>query len=572
MSATIQFIAGPVVQVKNLTDAKINDIVYVGKEELIGEVVELRDRIAFVQVYEETDGLCPGEPVVNSGMPLSAELGPGLLAQTYDGILRPLDSIAKEQGAFIARGLKLPTLDRKKKWDFVPTVKNGDVVSAGMILGEVKETQLITHKVMVPHGMQGKISGIKKGTFTVTQTICSIDKKTVTMMQKWPVRVPRPFVKKTVGNIPLFTGRRICDTFFPVIKGGQAATPGPFGSGKTVLQQSLAKFSDAQIIIYIGCGERGNEMTEVLSEFPELLDPISGKPLMERTVLIANTSNMPVAAREASIYTGVTVAEYFRDQGYDVALMADSTSRWAEAMREISGRLQEMPGEEGYPSYLASKIAQFYERAGIVENIHKKNGSITIVGAVSPPGGDFAEPVTQQTLKIIKAFWALDAPLANKKHYPAINWLTSYSQYADSTDSWFDEHVASDWSVYRRLLMDILQREAELIDLSQLIGKDSLPKQEQFILLIGRIIREDLLQQDAFDENDETCPFIKQYWMMKNVVDYYTSKKELEIDIDAEEKSSAFTDLANMKFCDNDKSESILKKLHSKILKTGDNK
>lgn len=545
-------ISGPVVKAVEVNNAKINDIVSVGNEELLGEIIELRGEETVIQVYEETDGIKPGEPVKNTEMPLSVELAPGLLTQTYDGIQRPLRLIQDHEGDFIKRGIKVDSLDKKKQWDFKPTVKKGDVVSEGMVLGEVQETSFITHKILVPPKVSGKITAISKGKKTILDVIAEVDGKKITMLQKWPVRKSRPVKEILRTDIPLITGRRVLDMFSPLTKGGQAAIPGPFGSGKTVTQQSLAKFCDAQIIVYIGCGERGNEMTEVLTEFPELKDPHTGGPLMDRTILIANTSNMPVAAREASIYTGITIAEYYRDMGYDVALMADSTSRWAEAMREISGRLEEMPGEEGYPAYLANKLSQFYERAGRFETMSGKSGSISIVGAVSPAGGDFSEPVTQNTLKIIKTFWALDAALSAKKHFPAINWLQSYSQYMEETDTWFDANVDKEWSTLRKDCMRLLQQESSLLDLAQLIGKDSLPHKEQFILLFARLIREDYLQQDAFDDNDEDCPLEKQFLMLKALMTFYNIYLQKVLDdemtIDELESSDVVAKLGKMKY------------------------
>ncbi|RME77486.1 V-type ATP synthase subunit A [Candidatus Woesearchaeota archaeon] len=523
--AKITKISGPVIQATGLTDAKINDVVLVGNEGLLAEIIEIVGDTATIQVYEETDGLKPGEPVVNTQKPLSVALAPGLLTSVFDGVQRPLESIKEQSGTFITRGINVEALDTKKKWDFKAVAKKGDEVKPGDILGEVQETSIITHKIMVPPGVSGKITSIESGKKTITQDIAVIGKTPVQMLQYWPVKRPRPYLHKEELSEPLITGQRIYDIFFPSAKGGQCAIPGPFGSGKTVTQQAIAKWCDAQIIVYIGCGERGNEMTEVLREFPHLQDPKTGKPLMDRTVLVANTSNMPVAAREASIYTGMTIAEYYRDMGYDVALMADSTSRWAEAMREISGRLEEMPGEEGYPAYLATKLAQFYERAGKVKTLNEKQGSITVIGAVSPAGGDFSEPVTQNTLKIAKVFWALDAKLAAKRHYWAINWLQSYSLYTDETDKWYDTHIGEKWSDYRKLLMSLLQQESSLLEIAQLVGKDSLPEQEQFILLTTRLIREDILQQNAFNEVDMYCDPKKQYEMMKNIAAFFEEGK-----------------------------------------------
>ncbi|NPA38509.1 MAG: ATP synthase subunit A [Candidatus Nanohaloarchaeota archaeon] len=495
-------ISGPVVVAEGIK-ANMYDVVFVGKEELMGEVTQIKGDKVVIQVYEDTTGLKPGEPVITYNEPLMVELGPGILKSIYDGIQRPLSVLKEIQGDFIKRGAKVNALPRDVKWKFKPTVKKGDYVRGGDVIGEVKETATITHKILVPPGVEGKIKEIKSGEFTVEDVIGVLDNGyELKLMHKWPIRKPRPYSKKLPPEVPLITGMRILDGLFPLAKGGTAAIPGPFGSGKTVTQQSLAKYSDAQVIVYVGCGERGNEMTEVLVEFPELTDPNTGKPLMERTVLIANTSNMPVAAREASIYTGITIAEYYRDQGYDVALMADSTSRWAEAMREISSRLEEMPGEEGYPARLASKLAEFYERAGRVVNFNNTTGSVTIIGAVSPPGGDFSEPVTQNTLRIVKVFWALDAKLASRKHFPAINWLQSYSLYKESLADWFKKRAGEDWSELMDRAMAILQEEEKLQEIVQLVGSDALPEHEQLKLEIAKMIREFFLQQNAFDEVD----------------------------------------------------------------------
>jgi len=520
-------IAGPVVVGEKMSGARMYDVVKVGKERLIGEIIKLSGDRATIQVYEDTSGLKPGEPIENTGMPLSVELGPGLLQSIYDGIQRPLLEIQQKSGTFIARGIVATPIDKKKKWDFKPIAKKGEKVVGGDVIGEVQETELIVNKVMVPHGAKGEITEIKKGSFTVEETVCIIkdgkEKHEVSMMQKWEVRKPRPYGEKMPPNTPLITGQRILDTFFPISKGGTAAIPGPFGSGKTVTQQSLAKYSDAQVIVYIGCGERGNEMTEVLTEFPELLDPKTKKPLMQRTVLIANTSNMPVAAREASVYTGITIAEYYRDMGYDVALMADSTSRWAEAMREISGRIEEMPGEEGYPPYLARRLAEFYERAGRITCTGgpQRSGSISVIGAVSPPGGDISEPVSQNTLRVTKVFWALDAKLAQRRHFPAINWLKSYSLYTGTLDSTYANTVAADWSTNRAKAMALLQKEAELQEIVQLVGPDALPEKEQAVLDATRMIREDFLQQSAFSDVDASASLQKQYRMLKTILKFY---------------------------------------------------
>ena len=513
-------ISGPVVTAVGL-DAHMYDVVKVGNEELMGEVIKIQGENVIIQVYEDTAGIRPGEPVTNTGLSLAVELGPGLLTSIYDGIQRPLEVLVDKMGNFIERGVSAPGLSHEKKWEFVPTVKAGDVVKAGDILGTVQETNIV-HKVMVPPNAKGgKVKKITAGSFTVDETVCTLEDGTaITMLQRWPVRVPRPVKQKLNPDIPLITGQRILDGLFPIAKGGTAAIPGPFGSGKTVTQQQLAKWSDAEIVVYIGCGERGNEMTEVLTEFPELEDPKTGKPLMERTVLIANTSNMPVAAREASVYTGITIAEYFRDMGYDVSLMADSTSRWAEAMREISSRLEEMPGEEGYPAYLAARLSEFYERAGRVINLNGAGGSVSVIGAVSPPGGDFSEPVTQNTLRIVKVFWALDAKLSQRRHFPAINWLNSYSLYLDALNEWYDREVSPEWNPLRAWAMGVLQKEAELQEIVQLVGSDALPDEEQVTIEVARMIREIFLQQNAYDAVDTFCPMSKQYDMMKAIKFY----------------------------------------------------
>jgi V/A-type H+-transporting ATPase subunit A len=510
-------IAGPVVTAVNL-DAHMYDVVKVGKEALMGEVIKIQGNNTIIQVYEDTSGIRPGEPVVNTGLSLAVELGPGLLTSIYDGIQRPLEVLVNKMGNFIERGVTAPGLSHEKKWTFKPVVKAGDKVEPGAVLGEVQETNIV-HKVMLPpNAKAGVVKTIKSGDFTIDETICVLeDGREYPMIQRWPVRVPRPVREKKNPTIPLITGQRILDGLFPIAKGGTAAIPGPFGSGKTVTQQQLAKWSDAEIVVYIGCGERGNEMTEVLTEFPSLEDPKSGKPLMERTVLIANTSNMPVAAREASVYTGITIAEYFRDMGYDVSLMADSTSRWAEAMREISSRLEEMPGEEGYPAYLAARLSEFYERAGLVETLNGKSGSVSVIGAVSPPGGDFSEPVTQNTLRIVKVFWALDAKLSQRRHFPAINWLNSYSLYLDALHDWYDKEVSPDWNKIRSWAMEVLQKEAELQEIVQLVGSDALPESEQVTIEVARMIREIFLQQNAYDAVDTFCDMKKQYDMLKAI-------------------------------------------------------
>lgn len=510
-------ISGPVVIISGIS-TKMYDVVKVGNEGLMGEVIGIEGDKSTVQVYEETSGLRPGEPVENTGMPLSVELGPGLLESIYDGIQRPLPILRETMGDFIKRGVFADGLSREKEWDFKPAVKKGGKVEQGTVIGTVQETQNIEHSIMVPPGVSGKVAEIRKGKFKVDEVVCILEDGTeLTMMQKWPVRAPRPVKKKLMPNTPLITGQRILDGLFPVAKGGTAAIPGPFGSGKTVTQQQLAKWSDTEIVVYIGCGERGNEMADVLNEFPELEDPKTGRPLMERTVLIANTSNMPVAAREASVYTGITIAEYYRDMGYDVSLMADSTSRWAEAMREISSRLEEMPGEEGYPAYLAGKLSEFYERAGKVNTLSGKEGSITVIGAVSPPGGDFSEPVTQNTLRIVKVFWALDAKLAQRRHFPSINWLNSYSLYSKALGGWYNDNVSPEWVKLRDDSMELLQKEAELQDIVQLVGSDALPEDQQLTLEISRMVREYFLQQNAFHEVDTFCPMDKQYRLLKAI-------------------------------------------------------
>ncbi len=513
-------IAGPVVTAVNL-DAHMYDVVKVGDEQLMGEVIKISGDNVIIQVYEDTSGIKPGEPVENTGLSLSVELGPGLLTSIYDGIQRPLQVLVEKMGNFIERGVTAPGLSHDKKWDFKPVVKTGDQVGPGIIIGEVVETNIV-HKIMVPPAIgAGTVKEIQSGSFTIDEVICVLDTGAeITMLQKWPVRVPRPVTEKLNPDIPLITGQRILDGLFPIAKGGTAAIPGPFGSGKTVTQQALAKWSDAEIVVYIGCGERGNEMTEVLTEFPELEDPKTGRPLMERTVLIANTSNMPVAAREASVYTGITIAEYFRDMGYDVSLMADSTSRWAEAMREISSRLEEMPGEEGYPAYLAARLSEFYERAGRVHTLNKDYGSVTVIGAVSPPGGDFSEPVTQNTLRIVKCFWALDAKLSQRRHFPAINWLDSYSLYLETLGPYYDQEVSPDWNKLRSWAMGVLQKEAELQEIVQLVGSDALPDEEQVTIEVARMLREIFLQQNAFDPVDTFCDMDKQFAIMKAIKQY----------------------------------------------------
>ncbi len=514
-------IAGPVVVAKGIKP-RMYDVCRVGNEKLMGEVIQIEGDKVIIQVYEDTSGMKPGEPVVNTGEPLKVELGPGMLGSIYDGIQRPLPILVKQMGDFIKRGVDAPGLDQAKKWDFKAIVKTGDAVAAGQIIGEVEENPGIIHKIMIPPSQKGKIAEIKPGKFTVNDVIGKLDNGfELRLKHNWPVRVPRPVASKLRPVSPLITGQRIFDALFPLAKGGVAAIPGPFGAGKTVAQQALAKWSDADIIVYVGCGERGNEMTEVLTEFPQLTDPRSGKPLMNRTVLIANTSNMPVAAREASIYTGATIAEYYRDMGYSVALMADSTSRWAEAMREISSRLEEMPGEEGYPAYLSSRLAQFYERAGRVIPLGtKKEGSVSIIGAVSPPGGDFSEPVTQSTLRVTKVFWALDAKLAQRRHFPSINWLSSYSLYLGALEPWYSKNVAAEWHSLVSEMMGILQEEEKLLEIVQLVGSDALPDRQQLVLLVARLIREVMLQQNAFHEIDTYCELKKTYMIMKFIMNF----------------------------------------------------
>ena len=527
-------VSGPLVVAAGLADANMADVVRVGEQGLIGEILTMNGDSASIQVYEETSGLGPGEPVESTGEPMSVELGPGLIGNIYDGIERPLEEIMKVTGSNnLQRGVEVPALPRDKVWHFVPTVAEGDEVAAGDIIGTVKETDVVTQKIMAPYGISGRIKSIGEGDYKVTDTIATItDDKgadhTVSMLQKWPVRKERPYKQKLSPDRPLITGQRVIDTLFPIAKGGVAAVPGPFGSGKTVVQHQLAKWADADIVVYIGCGERGNEMTDVLNEFPTLKDPKTGHSLMERTVLIANTSDMPVAAREASIYTGITIAEYFRDMGYSVALMADSTSRWAEALREMSGRLEEMPGEEGYPAYLGSRLAQFYERAGHVKCLGSddREGALSVIGAVSPAGGDISEPVTQATLRIVKVFWSLDADLAYQRHFPAINWLTSYSLYLDSLGKWFDENVDEDWMKLRGRMMSILSDESKLNEMVQLVGMDALSAPDRLKMEAARSIREDFLHQDAFHEVDTFSSLKKQYMMMELVLAYYDKSIE----------------------------------------------
>ena len=526
-TGVIKKVAGPLVIASGMRDANMFDVVRVSSQRLIGEIIEMHGDEASIQVYEETSGLGPGEPVESMGVPMSVELGPGLIASIYDGIQRPLDDIMKISGNNLKRGVEVPSLKRDRKWEFVPAVKAGDQVESGDVIGTVQETVLVQQKIMVPYGVRGTVKEIRAGSFTVEETVAVISEeqgdRELTMMQKWPVRQGRPYRKKLPPKMPLVTGQRVIDTFFPLAKGGVAAVPGPFGSGKTVIQHQLAKWAEADIVVYIGCGERGNEMTDVLNEFPELKDPKTGQPLMQRTVLIANTSDMPVAAREASIYTGITIAEYFRDMGYSVALMADSTSRWAEALREMSGRLEEMPGEEGYPAYLGSRLAQFYERAGHVISLGKegREGALSVIGAVSPPGGDTSEPVSQATLRIVKVFWGLDSNLAYKRHFPAINWLNSYSLYLDDMEKWFNAEVAPDWMEGRQKMMTLLQEEAELEEIVKMVGMDALSPGDRLKMEAARSIREDFLHQNSFHEIDTYTSLKKQYMLMKLVNAFY---------------------------------------------------
>lgn len=538
MAGRIIKVSGPLIVAENMADAKIYDVVKVSSKGLIGEIIELRGDKASIQVYEETAGLGPGDIVESTGSPLSVELAPGLIESIYDGIQRPLDKLVEKSGDRIGRGVSVSPIDHKKKWTFVPTKKVGDVVTAGDVIGTVQETKTVLHKIMVPFGVSGEITEINAGDFNVEETVAVIGGKEVAMLQKWPVRKGRPYKEKLPPNTPMITGQRVIDTLFPIAKGGVAAVPGPFGSGKTVVQHQLAKWADAEIIVYVGCGERGNEMTDVLNEFPELKDPKSGEPLMKRTVLIANTSDMPVAAREASIYTGITIAEYFRDMGYNVAIMADSTSRWAEALREMSGRLEEMPGEEGYPAYLGSRLAEFYERAGIVKVLGTEDvqGSVTAIGAVSPPGGDLSEPVSQATLRIVKVFWGLSASLAYRRHFPAIDWLISYSLYSDRLADWFAENISPDFINLRSFAMRVLQEESELDEIVRLVGIDALSSRDRLTLETAKTIREDYLHQNAFHEVDTYASMQKQYRMLKLIYSFYESGREaLDKDADLED-------------------------------------
>lgn len=559
-------VSGPLIEASGLSDANIYDVVEVSKDKLIGEIIEMRGDVASIQVYEDTTGIGPGDEVVSTGHPLSVELGPGMLERMYDGIQRPLERLEDLAGEFLKRGVTSPALDREKVWEFKALANVGDELLAGDILGEVEETSIITHRIMLPYGIEGRVKEIKSGEFKIEDTIAIIETKDgdkeVSMLQKWPVRQARPVKKKIDPVEMLVTGQRVIDTFFPVAKGGTAAIPGPFGSGKTVIQHQIAKFADADIVIYVGCGERGNEMTDVLNEFPELVDPKTGESIMKRTVLIANTSNMPVAAREASIYTGVTLAEYFRDMGYNVAMMADSTSRWAEALREMSGRLEEMPGDEGYPAYLASRVADFYERAGIVEVLGSKSeiGSLSLIGAVSPPGGDLSEPVTQATLRIVKVFWGLDYDLSYQRHFPAINWLTSYSLYQDKMDEYIDKEVNEDFSKNRKRSMSLLQQEQGLQEVVRLVGRDALSDDDKLKLDVTRSLREDFLQQNAFHDVDSYCSLTKQEKMLAIIL--YNYDKSLEalqngVELDKIEKLPVIDKITRLKLTSEDELERI---------------
>lgn len=572
----IDRIAGPVVQASNMLGSKLYDVARIGEEKLVGEIIRLTGDLATVQVYESTEGLMPGEPVYLTNAPLSVELGPGLIRQIFDGIQRPLPVIREKSGDFIARGIEIPGLDHKKMWDFEPSIKVGDKVTGGDILGEIPETPTVDFKLLVPPNINGKLEFIaKRGDYTVEDTSATIvtpdgDKVDLKFYHEWPVRQPRPFHKRLPSTIPLITGQRIFDTFAPIAKGGTGAIPGGFGTGKTVSQHQLAKWSDAKIVVYVGCGERGNEMTDVLREFPKLVDPYTGGPLMDRTILIANTSNMPVAAREASVYTGITLAEFFRDMGYDVAMMADSTSRWAEAMREISGRLEEMPGEESFPAYLASRIAQYYERAGRVLTLgsNPRESSITVVGAVSPPGGDFSEPVTQNTLRIVKVFWALSKDLASRRHFPAIDYLLSYTLYWSALEDYYIENVNSEFPKLRSEALALLQKDKELQDIVALVGPDALPPSEKIILETARMIKEDFLQQNAFHEIDSFCSLEKQYLMLKTILRFYEKASDLykkgAIVADIF-NHSAVVKIARMKYIDRSEIETSLNELMKEI-------
>ena len=576
-SGKIIKVSGPLVVASGMEDANVYDVVEVSKDKLIGEVIEMRGDKASIQVYEETTGIGPGDEVYTTGAPLSVELGPGMIEQMFDGIQRPLVGLRDEAGDFLKRGVIVNPLNREKKWEFKKVANVGDSVQTGDILGTVEETSVVTHKIMVPNGIKGKLKDIKEGSFTVEETIAVIEtekgEENLTMIQKWPVRKGRPYKKKVDPREPLVTGQRVIDTFFPITKGGTAAIPGPFGSGKTVVQHQLAKWADAQIVVYVGCGERGNEMTDVLMEFPELMDPTTGQSIMKRTVLIANTSNMPVAAREASIYTGITISEYFRDMGYSVAMMADSTSRWAEALREMSGRLEEMPGDEGYPAYLGSRIAEFYERAGrvIVNGSEEREGALSVIGAVSPPGGDISEPVTQNTLRIVKIFWKLDYDLSYQRHFPAINWIDSYSLYQAKIDAYLDENVDRRFSKLRKRSMALLQEETSLLEVVRLVGRDTLSDEDQVKLDTTKSIREDFLQQNAFHDVDTFCPLEKQFKMLDTILYFYDKCQEaLEngVYFSEIEKLDVKENIARMKYLPNDdlgKIDAIKDKIDSEL-------
>jgi V/A-type H+-transporting ATPase subunit A len=570
----VKSIAGPLIIAKGMKGCQMYEVVRVGDEGLMGETIRLDGDDAYIQVYEDTSGLKPGEKIVRTGEPLSVELGPGIMKNFYDGIQRPLLRIKERAGDYITRGINVPGLDPEARWEFTPTVEKGAVVSEGDIIGTVQESKVIVHKIMIPPRISGKVVDIKQGSFTVNDTVAVLEKDgseiPVTMKQKWPVRIDRPSKKKVDPSVPLLTGQRIYDTFFPIAKGGTAAIPGGFGTGKTVSQHQVARWANSQVVVYVGCGERGNEMTEVLDTFPELDDPQTGFKLMERSTLIANTSNMPVAAREASIYTGVTIAEYYRDMGYDVALMADSTSRWAEALREISGRLEEMPGEEGYPAYLAARVASFYERAGRVVTLgsEERYGSVSIIGAVSPPGGDLSEPVSQNTLRVVSAFWALDSTLADRRHFPAINWLRSYSLYLDFTKEWYAENTSPEFRQLRSRAMVILQEEAELSEIVQLIGPDALPERERLTLEIARMVREDYLQQHAYHKVDSYCPLEKQYLMLKIIMafcDKAMQSLDRGIGIEAINKLAIRDEISRMKYIANEKFSEEHKALEGRL-------
>lgn len=576
-------VSGPLVVAEGMEEANVYDVVEVSENKLIGEIIEMRGDKASIQVYEETTGIGPGDVVVTTGSPLSIELGPGMLEQMFDGIQRPLLKIQEAVGDFLLKGVSVPALDRERKWKFTPTMQVGEEVKPGKVIGTVQETEIILHKIMVPNGVYGKIRNIKEGEFTVEKTICSIETENgvreLNMIQKWPVRKGRPYLRKLNPVKPLITGQRIIDTFFTVTKGGTAAIPGPFGSGKTVIQHQLAKWADAEVVVYVGCGERGNEMTDVLMEFPEIIDPKTGQSLMKRTVLIANTSNMPVAAREASIYTGITIAEYFRDMGYSVALMADSTSRWAEALREMSGRLEEMPGDEGYPAYLSSRIAEFYERAGLVECLgNGEEGALTVIGAVSPPGGDISEPVSQSTLRIAKVFWGLDYALSYRRHFPAINWLNSYSLYQAKMDKYKEEEIDRDFPKFRIESMALLQEEAKLQEIVRLVGRDSLSEFDQLKLEITKSLREDFLQQNAFHEVDTYCSLPKQFKMLKLILSFYDEaqrglKEGVYLDeilaLPAREKITRAKNISEKELNSFDKIEEEIKEAVSKLIAEG---